>query len=129
MNKVILSGTIEKDIEIKKTKGGNSVSTITLKCFNDESKKSFLLMDCVFWNDKAETIEKVAKKGSYLEIEGRISKSSYKVDNQTVYKTEVIVDRFELVGSYTPSLVEKTTEPRSYENDTVLSFEEDDLPF
>ena len=132
MNKVILSGTIEKDFDIKSTSGGKKVTTLSLKCYNDETKKSFLLINCVFWAEKAETISAIGSKGDYIEVEGKLSVNSYKGNNnQTLYKTEVVVDRFELVGNtdevhapnYTPQQLMKQ------QSDNVLIYDTEDLPF
>ena len=130
MNKVILGGTLEKDLEIEVTPSKKEVCTTQLKCFNDETKKSFLLIDCVFWNEKAQQLCSSAKKGNYIEVEGRLSKTNFKTGNgATVYKTEVIVDKFEIVStSY--SKQEETKEQVVYKQPTsVFAYNEDDLPF
>ena len=125
MNKVILSGTIEKDFDVKSTKAGVSVAKVNLKCFADDDKKSFLLMDCIFWGDKAGAVSNYPK-GTYLEVEGKITKNSYQdKKGNTQWATEVQVDRYEAVG--TNVLVEAPV--KEYQNESVLDYEEDLLPF
>ena len=125
MNKVILSGTIEKDFDVKSTKAGISVAKVTLKCFADDDKKSFLIIDCVFWGDKANSVSNYTK-GTYLEVEGKITKNSYQdKKGNTQWATEVQVDRYEAVGSN----VQVEAPVKEYENESVLDYSDEDLPF
>ena len=131
MNKVILSGTIEKDLEITKTASNQDVCTAQLKCYNDETKRSFLLMDCVFWGEKAQSLVSIAKKGSYIEIEGKISKSNFKnKKGDTIYKTEVQVDRFEVVTGATATYSQVQEEQLNKQSSNELTYDfDDDVPF
>lgn len=104
MNKVLLSGNICKDIEIKYTQTNNvAVVSNTIAVRNDyknangEYESQFI--NFVAYKNNAEFISKYAAKGSKILIEGRINTRNYEKDDGTkVYVTEVIVDKFELIG-------------------------------
>ena len=64
---------------------------------NGEYESQFI--NFVAYKNNAEFISKYAAKGSKILIEGRINTRNYeKEDGTKVYVTEVIVDKFELIG-------------------------------
>lgn len=103
MNKVILSGNICKDIEVKYTQSNNvEVVSNTIAVRNDyknangEYESQFI--NFVAYKNNAVFISKYASKGSKILIEGRINTRNYeKEDGTKVYVTEVIADKFELL--------------------------------
>lgn len=99
MNKVFLSGQIIKMGEIKFSNQGTSVVTFMLKAYNDVQRKSFTLLECVVFGASAEYFNNNAKVRDYIEIEGKINKTSYKdKDKNTVYRTNISVTNFEVVN-------------------------------
>lgn len=86
LNKVILSGRITNELELKYTPKGVPVLRFTLamdKRFKDESdqwQQSTIFVDVVVWSNSAENLSKSAHKGSAVLVEGRIETRSY-VDN------------------------------------------------
>ena len=100
MNKVILTGRITKDPEIRATQNGISTLTFTLavdrgyKDLQGNNQTDFI--SCVAWRQQAEFMSMYVKKGYLLAIEGQIQTRSYlNNQNQTVYVTEVVADRVE----------------------------------
>ena len=93
MNKVIISGTIASDINLKKTQTGKSVVSYSMKL--DESyngKVSTTYIDCTAWGANAEKLNTYCQKGQWIECFGKLSKSSYNnQQGQKIYKTEVVV--------------------------------------
>ena len=99
MNKVFLSGQIIKMGELKFSNQGTSVVTFMLKAYNDVQRKSFTLLECVVFGEGAEYFNNNAKVRDYIEVEGKIHKTSYKdKDKNTVYRTNISVTNFEVVN-------------------------------
>lgn len=99
MNKVFLSGQIIKMGELKFSNQGTSVVTFMLKAYNDVQRKSFTLLECVVFGASAEYFNNNAKVRDYIEVEGKINKTSYKdKDKNTVYRTNISVTNFEVVN-------------------------------
>ena len=105
MNSVILVGRLTTDPELRYTSGENAKATtrftvaVNRPFKNAEGNYDADFIRCVAWDRSAETICKWLNKGSAICINGNIRTGSYKnKDGQTVYTTEVWVDRFEFVG-------------------------------
>lgn len=91
MNKVILGGYISRDIETRYTPTANkAVVSFDIACRNG---KDTTFIKCVAWEKNAEFISKYFKKGSYIEIVGRMQNRYYDdKDGKRVYITEVLVE-------------------------------------
>lgn len=102
MNVVILVGRLTRDPEIKT---GNS----TVAKFNVAVNRNFKdasgnygadFVNCVAFGKTAEFLDKHFHKGSMIGITGRINTGSYQNrDGQTIYTTDVAVEKVEFVGS------------------------------
>ena len=55
-------------------------------------------INCVAFGKTADTIAQYLTKGNPIALEGRIQTGSYDKNGQTVFTTDIIVDRFEFVG-------------------------------
>ena len=126
MNKVILSGNLCKDIELRYTTANTPVVNNTIAVRNDfknaqgEYESQFL--NFVAYRKNAEFLNKYAAKGTKVLLEGRLSNRSYdKQDGTKVYITEVIVDRIELLGSK-PKEEQKPVEQPKLEEDPFAAF-------
>lgn len=132
INKVILTGRLTKDADLKTTASNNEVTSFTLAVdgySKEQDNTNFI--NCVAWNQPAKFISTYCKKGSLVAIEGRLQTRSYeRKDGSKVSVTEVIVERVE---NYTPK--EPTPATSSIQN-TAPVFKDDnpfaddnDLPF
>lgn len=109
MNKVILSGRITKEVELRYTKGGTAFTNIDIavdKGLSKERKAEFEAMGkptadfprIVLFGGQAEFISKFADKGSRVIVEGTLQTGSYKNEQgHTVYTTDVLADNIELI--------------------------------
>ena len=99
MNSVQLLGRVGKDPEIRYSQTGTAVCNFSLatseKVKGDDKTQWHR---CVAFLKTAEIIEKYIKKGDQLAIEGKISYGSYEKDGNTVYTTDIIVNRIHFVG-------------------------------
>ena len=139
INKVILTGRLTKDVELRATPSGANVASFTVAVDgfgrdqnnNPVSQASFI--NCVAWNSQAKFISTYCKKGTLVALEGRLQTRSYdRKDGTKAYVTEVIADRVENLSPKDSSA--PATETNGYaindeEDNQALSYSDDDLPF
>ena len=100
MNKVLLTGRITKDPEIRYTQNGiaNLLFTIAVdRQVRDASgARQADFVSCVAWGQQADFMSRYVKKGNMLALTGRIQVRNYQgQDNQMHYVTEVVVEGVE----------------------------------
>ena len=137
MNRVELIGRITKDIEVRKTQTGLSVTRFNVACNRPVQKGKNPEADfigCIAWRQTADFLGNYAKKGALVSIEGSIRTSSYdRQDGTKQYVTEVLCDRVNLLESKgkTSGNGQQTTLPEDNGNvqEGTLDISNDDLPF
>ena len=77
-NRVILSGNLVRDVEVKATEG-------------ESSKHVADFINCVAWGQPADYLGQYGKKGNHITIEGELRTRNYERDGQKVYVTEIYV--------------------------------------
>lgn len=99
INRVVMTGRLTKDPDLRYTPNGVAVTTVTLavdrrfKKPNSEREADFV--SCVIWQKTAENFANFFHKGSLVGIEGRIQTRNYEnQQGQRVYVTEVVVENF-----------------------------------
>ena len=101
MNVVVLIGRLVKRPELKKTQNNTSVVSFTLAVrnfVNGEEKADFI--ECVAWQNTADTISKHCDKGHQIGVSGRIGTRTYEtLSGETRYVTEVTIERLVLLES------------------------------
>lgn len=100
MNKVVIIGNLTKDVDLSFVAGsGTAVARFTVAVARMKKGESDF-PNCISFGKTAETIAQYFFKGSKIAIEGHIQTGSYEAKDGTKrYTTDVIVDRFEFVGS------------------------------
>ena len=149
MNKVLLTGRIASDIELRTTGTGLSVCSFRLavqrRFKNAEGKYDADFIGCVAWRGNADHISKYFQKGEPIEIVGSLQTRTYEKDGQRAYITEVLIDETGFVMGNKRSEASKTSEVTSYQNVEHTPFDfasassadgfvpiggaDDDLPF
>lgn len=127
INKVILSGRLVKDVDLKRTKENDAVANFTLATsyYTKEDPKGATYVDCTAFSQIAETLAKYTHKGSYVYVIGRIYKTCYKTKtNENRYKTIVVIESIDLPPAQTTTTPKKEVEERK-----DIIFNDDDLPF
>ncbi len=147
MNKVILTGRLTADPELRQTQSGVSSCRFTIACdrkFADKNtgERQADFITCVAWRQTAEFICRYFSKGKLIAVEGNLRTGSYTDKNHsdvTHYTTDVYVESVEFCGgknenSGNPAPAAQQTAPAetdmSYGN--LSDFEEilsDDAPF
>lgn len=97
INRVVLTGRLTKDPDLRYTPNGVPVATFTLavnRAFtNQQGDREADFINCVVWRKPAENVANFLKKGSLAGVDGKLQTRSY--DNQQgqrVYITEVIAE-------------------------------------
>lgn len=144
MNKVILIGRLTRDPELRYTQTGKAVCDFTLavdRPFTANSgEREADFINIVVWNKPAENVAKYMAKGRQCAVEGRLQIRSYDGnDGVRKYRTEVIANSVEFIGSNNTSSVAPKSESNSFDNGVQgdfnqspgeeVFFADDDLPF
>ena len=129
MNVVNLIGRLTRDPEIRYA-GETAICNVSLAVdrptkAGEEKKSDFI--KCVMFGKTAEIFSKHMTKGRQVAVEGRIQTGSYKNKNgDTVYTTDVAVNRFHFIGSKNDNAA-----PARQQYGIPEGFEavDDDIPF
>ena len=99
MNNVVLIGRLTKDPELKYSQSGKAYCRFTVAVNRDFNKDEADFINCVAWDKRAEAIAEYLKKGKRIALQGRLNVNSYDKNGETVWRTDVVVDKFEFVES------------------------------
>lgn len=130
INKVMISGNLARDPEMRSTAGGTSVMQFSV-AVNERRKNSQTgewedyanWVDCSLFGKRAEALERILGKGTKVAIEGRLRWSQWERDGQKRSKLDVIVDELELMSS------RREESPRAASGASQGSFYDEDIPF
>lgn len=128
INKVVLTGRLTKDAELRSTASGNDVTSFTV-AVDGINKDSTNFINCVAWNQAAKFITTYCKKGSLVAIDGRLQTRNFdRRDGSKATVTEVVVERVE---NYSPkdNTPEEQVLPEAAPVVNDNPFEDSDLPF
>lgn len=102
MNKIILTGRLTREPELRHTTSGVDVTQFSLavtrdfKNQSDEYETDFI--NCIAYRKLAETISVYVRKGDKLAVVGRLQTRTYdNSEGKKVYVSEVIVDSIEFL--------------------------------
>ena len=124
MNKVILSGNLTRDVEVRYTHSGKAYvrNAIAVKRpFSKDKETDFF--NIVIWDKLAEICAKYLSKGSKILVEGRLQNSKYKdKDGNERTATDIIVEGVDFADGNKKS----AAPPDDFEGSPV---DPDDTPF
>ena len=100
MNKVILTGNLAKDVDVRYTQSGKTMARTSIAVnqgYKDKQTADFF--NLVAWEKTAELFKKYLHKGSKILVEGRLKNNNYE-DSKGVkhYDIDIIVDSIEFMG-------------------------------
>jgi single-strand DNA-binding protein len=142
MNKFIGIGRNTKDGEYRTSENGTTMYTNTLAITNDFKNKNgeydSEFVNYIAYRTTADYLNKYAKKGKLVQIEGRINTTSNEKNGEKRYYTKIIVDSASVLEKVKEnkqdSIQEEadipqntTSEYKNEESDIQLT--DDDLPF
>ncbi len=103
INRVVLTGRLTRDLELRRTQSGTSVVSFTLavdRNFRREGQPEADFINCVAWNRQADTMAQYLHRGSLIGVDGRLQTRNYEnQQGQRVYITEVLVESFAFLES------------------------------
>ena len=106
INRVIISGNLTRDAELRQTASGTSVLGFGV-AVNDRRRNNQTgewedyanFVDCTMFGQRAQAIAQYLRKGLKVALEGKLRYSSWERDGQKRSKLEVIVDDLEFMSS------------------------------
>ena len=106
INRVIISGNLTRDAELRQTASGTSVLGFGV-AVNDRRRNNQTgewedyanFVDCTMFGQRAQAIAQYLRKGRKVAIEGKLRYSAWERDGQKRSKLEVIVDDLEFMSS------------------------------
>ncbi|HET9885959.1 MAG TPA: single-stranded DNA-binding protein [bacterium] len=137
VNKILISGRLTRDPEVRYTQSGTAVTTLGLassRAYRDPKetsgwKEEVCFVNVVVWAEQAERAGNTMKKGSAVFIEGRLQSRSWETDDGTRRTAmEIRADRVQLLdkrGDAQPAMVRSG----DVAEDEGGPMNDDDLPF
>lgn len=99
MNKVILSGNLTRDVEVRYTQTGKAYARTGIAVKRPFSKDAVDFFNLTAWDKTAEFMGKWFSKGSRILVDGRLQTSEYTDKNgNKVNAVDVIVENVEFAG-------------------------------
>ncbi len=104
-NKVILIGRLGKDVEFRTVAGGTGLAKFSLatdetrRNENGEKTTTTEWHRVIVWRRLAEVARDYLKKGSLIQLEGKIHYDSYEnKEGRKIYTTDIVCDNFTMLG-------------------------------
>lgn len=141
INRVIISGNLTRDPELRSTQSGTEVLSFGV-AVNDRRKNPQTnewedypnFVDCTMFGNRARSVSQYLAKGTKVAIEGKIRWSQWERDGQKHSKLSVIVDELEFMsrsdgGSAPSAAPAPSPAPSRPVIDASSSVYDDDIPF
>ena len=143
INKVIITGNLTRDPELRATPSGTSVLSFSI-AVNDRRKNPSNgewedvpnYIDCNLFGTRADSLAKYLAKGSKVGVDGKLRWSQWEKDGQKRSKVDVTVDNIELltprssaVGAYQESSVPSVPVADKIPAAPEITVYDDDIPF
>lgn len=142
INRVMLSGNLTRDPELRQTQGGMAVLTFGI-AVNDRRRNSQTgewedypnFLDCTLFGNRAQGVSPYLAKGMKVAVEGKLRYSSWEKDGQKRSKVEVIVDELEFMSQQQrqqpqqPAQQQPQYSQATYIEPPTTSVYDDDIPF
>jgi len=136
LNKVTLIGRLGKDPELRSTPMGSAVCSFTMATsenYKDKSgewKEETEWHSVVAWNNLAERVAKILRKGSKVYIEGKLKTREYEKEGIKRYKTEIYALTMIPLDPKEKSEVSESGSGYSVDHDfSAVGSENEDVPF
>jgi single-strand DNA-binding protein len=137
MNKVILTGRIANDLELRATTTGKSICDFRLatnRPVTRDGEKVADFINCRVWNKRAENLAQYQKKGNLIAVIGRMQVEKYTdKDGKDRYSTYVLVEELEYLERKKEDKQEEKNEYKDMKTTTEVQqqfdYTEEELPF
>lgn len=98
INKVILTGRITSDIELRRTNDGTPYCFFTLAVNRRQADKTDFI-SCTAWRQTAELMNQYLTKGALIGVEGRLDVYTKNEDGKFESRTNVVVEQLTFLES------------------------------
>lgn len=146
INRAVIVGRLTKDPDVRVTSSGLSMATFTVACDRqkkkDDQESQADFIRCIAWRQSAEFMERYAKRGMIVGVDGRIQTGSYEKNGATVYTTDVVCDNVRILpekkqASEARPVATESHSMKDYANEVSQDFgtqndpyiTDEDLPF
>ncbi len=100
MNKVILSGNLTRDPEIRYTQNGKAIAKMGIAVNRRFSRDTVDFFNLTAWDKTAEFCSRYLKKGSSVIVEGRVENDNYEgKDGVKHYSVNIQIENIEFGSS------------------------------
>lgn len=106
INRVMLTGHLTRDPELKQTNSGSAILSLSVavedRRFNRQSQSSETytnFINCTLFGKRAQSVAQYLHKGSKIAIEGKLHYSSWESNGQRRSKVDVTVDEIEFMDA------------------------------
>lgn len=123
MNKVILSGNLTRDVEVRYTQSGKAYARAGIAVNRPFSKnKEVDFFNLVIWDKLAEICGKYLPKGSKVLVEGRLQTGSYEKNGTKFNTFDIVVEGVDFADGRKKS----APSPDDFEGEPI---DDSDTPF
>lgn len=138
LNQCQFIGRLGKDPETKFLPSGDAVTNISIACgWKGKDKEGTEWVPVVFFGRLAEVVAEYLRKGSQIYVQGRYQTRSWEKDGQKHYRTEIVGERMQMLGSKkdnasggsSSSTVSSASSAPPADNSAPPGDFDDDLPF
>jgi len=124
MNKVILTGRITQDLELRNT-GKIDIVNYQLAVRRDRDTTDFI--NCTTFGEFAKTLCQYCHKGDLIAIEGKIQISQYEKEGKKYNSYSIISDKVEFLNTKKEEKAEENTTQSLKQDEIVI--DDSELPF
>ena len=137
INRVIVSGNLTREPEVRTTASGNPVMGFGI-AVNDRRKNSQTgewedypnFIDCTMFGARAQSVSRFLSKGSKVAIEGKLRWSQWETnEGQKRSKIEIIVDEIEFMSSISNCAQVPATASATAVDPMTSTLYDDDIAF
>ena len=128
INRVVLTGRLTKDPEMKYTQTGIAVTRFTLavnRAFkSSEGEQQADFINCVAWRKQAENVANYLSKGSLVGVDGRIQTSNFEgQDGKRIFMTDVVAESVQFLESKNAQNDSQRTNKTNESNSSANNFQ------
>lgn len=135
INRVVISGNLTRDPELRRTQSGMAIMGIGV-AVNDRRRNPSTgewedhanFVDCSMFGNRAEALADILAKGMKVAIEGKLRWSQWERDGQKRSKLEVVVDELEFMSQRKDGEPGPAQTPQPAEAVSASVYDED-IPF
>ena len=137
MNNVSISGRLTRNPDVRYSQGENTMAVARFNVAVDRSVKrnnewthEADFISCVAFGKTAEFIEKWFSKGSFIIIpRASIKTGKYEKDGQTIYTTDVLVEKVEFGGGKKEESNQSAPQKDTSDFVSIPEGNDDEIPF